>query len=171
MAFLEFLSSLGESPLAASGRSMLAPLVRQGLSEGMSANAMLRELRAAGLGLRRQSFLQLVGEVKGSTERAGAWAGVDLTAMPGADMIQEWHGGQSETYLHRVYAYYRSREAGDLSVYRKGFSILSRSPMTPAQAIASAADLWGEGDTSGDYAQDLLGFEFSGIYHQLGSAA
>lgn len=93
-----------------------------------------------------------------------------MDQMPSDDMVQIWHGGAVNTFLHRVYVYYRSNEFGIMAVARKGFSILSRTMITPAQALARAQDIWESGSEGGtDVGQTLLGMEFGGVYHQLGS--
>jgi hypothetical protein len=170
MAFTDILESIGAASEANLGRSQLATLVRAGIEEGVSGNAMLSALRGIGSGIRRQSFLQLVGEVRSAAARAETWAQMPLDQMPSDDMVQIWHGGAVNTFLHRVYVYYRSNEFGIMAVARKGFSILSRTMITPAQALARAQDIWESGSEGGtDVGQTLLGMEFGGVYHQLGS--
>lgn len=171
MSFIETLQSLTEAAAAGGDRSLLAPLIRQGLSEGMSATEMLGSIRDAGVGVRTQSFYQLAGEVRASAARADAWSGAALDQTPSSELIQEWTGGQADKYLSRVYMYVRTRASGDLAVERRGVSILTNELITPGDALAMAQDLYSENADSDNYAnEELLGAEFGGVYHQLGAA-
>ncbi len=148
---------------------MLASIVRQGLNDGLSGNEMLRQVQAAGLGIQRSSFLQLVGEVRSSASMAERWSTLPLDQVPGPEDIVDWAGGATDTYLHRVYMYVRTNEAGQLAVERRGVSLLTREPLSPADALAMAQDLYDENADNDNYSGDqLLGAEFGGIYHQLG---
>jgi hypothetical protein len=169
VAFTDILESLTGAAEAGADRSLLAPLVRQGLTEGLSATQMLDAVRSAGVGLRTQSWYQLVGEVRASAARAEQWSGAALDRLPTPDQVQEWSGGHTETYLNRVYMYVRTSATGELAVERRGVSILTNELITPGDALSMAQDLYAEGDESDNYAgEQLLGAEFGGVYHQLG---
>jgi hypothetical protein len=171
MAFTEILQSIADAEGANVGRSLLGTAIRQGLSEGMSATSMLNAMRDAGVGLRTQSFYQLAGEVRASTARAEAWSGAALDRLPGSDLVQEWTGGQADTYLSRVYMYVRTHVDGELSVERRGVSVVTNQLITPGDALSMANDLYAENAENDNYANEqLLGSEFGGVYHQQGAA-
>lgn len=132
---------------------------------------MLGAVRQAGVGVRTQSFYQLLGEVRASAARAEQWSGAALDQLPGRELIQDWTGGQTETYLNRVYMYVRTHVEGELAVERRGVSILTNELITPGDALSMAQDLYAEGAESDNYANEtLLGAEFGGVYHQLGAS-
>lgn len=171
MAFTDILESLGEAAAAGADRSLLAPLMRQGLQEGLSGQAMLGAIRQAGAGVRTQSFYQLLGEVRASAARAEQWSGAALDQLPTHDMVQQWTGGQTDTYLNRVYMYVRTHVEGELAVERRGVSILTNELITPGDALAMAQELYADNADSDNYANEtVLGAEFGGVYHQLGAA-
>ncbi len=148
-------------------RNTLASIVRVGLSEGLSGNAMQAALKGTGYGLRRGDFLNLVGQVRSSLG-AGAWAlGVDPNTIPGPDQIAPWSGGTPNRYLTRVNVYRRvSVGPGEYQVERRGLSFLSANPISPGQAAQQAIDL-PVGDEGTDIGE-LLGVEYNGTYFQTG---
>ena len=171
MSFLDIAESIGAAESGSVGQGLLASAVRQGLSEGVSATEMLNSIRAAGGSIRTQSFYQLVGEVRAASARAGEWATAPLDQIPGQDLVQDWTGGQADTYLNRVYMYVRTSVGGVLSVERRGVSILTRDAISPSDALAMAQQLYEENSDSENYANEqFLGAEFGGVYHQLGAA-
>lgn len=150
---------------AVASENTLVTLVRTGLNEGMSGNAILQGMQSVGLGLRRQSFYQLVGEVRSSLG-AGAWAtGVDPNTIPTSENIVSWTGGTAGKYLTRVNVYVRERIGeGEYEVARRGLSFLSNEPISPAQAIQNAQDM----PTGMDNypSRQTLGYEYNGTYLQ-----
>lgn len=171
MAFIDIAQAIGEAETGSVGQGLLASAVRQGLAEGMSATNMLNDIRAAGGSIRTQSFYQLVGEVRASAARASEWATAPLDQVPGQDLVQDWTGGQADTYLNRVYMYVRTNIGGVLSVERRGVSILTKEAISPNDALAMAQGLYEDNADSDNYANEqFLGAEFGGVYHQLGAA-
>lgn len=171
MSFIELAESIGAAESGAVGQSMLASAVRQGLTEGLSATDMLTGLRAAGGAIRTQSFYQLVGEVRAASAMSSEWATAPLDQAPASSLVQDWAGGQADTYLNRVYMYVRTNVGGVLSVERRGVSILTKEAIAPNDALAMAQELYEENSESENYANEqFLGAEFGGVYHQLGAA-
>jgi len=168
MTFLEGIEGLGEEG-AQLGRQYLAPLLSQGVAEGMSGASMLSELRDAGQGIRTQSFYQLLGEVKGSLAKTAAWEGLSLETIPGEEVFQEWAGGAVDTYLYRVPMMYRTTEGGIMGVARKTINVLTHDPISIDEAISRATDTWSEGHEEGsDTGQEFLGAGMPTLYHQIG---
>ena len=168
---MTFLEGLADAEGADIGQSMSASLIRQGLNEGLSGNAILSAMQEAGLGIRRQSFYQLLGEVRASSALADAWSGAPLDQIPSDDLVTDWTGGRADSYLSRVYMYVRTNVGGVLSVERRGVSIVTNELITPGDALAAAQSLYEENSESENYANEqLLGAEFGGVYHQLGAA-
>lgn len=148
-------------------RNTMASVVRAGLNQGLSGNAIQAALKNTGAGIRRGDFLNLVGQVRSSLG-AGQWAlGVDPNTVPGPDQIEPWSGGTPNRYLTRVNVFRRVQVGpGDYQVERRGLSFLSANPLSPAQAMQQASDLpvGDEGTNIGE----LLGLEYNGTYFQTG---
>lgn len=142
-----------------------ASLIRTGLTGGLSANNILGQLSGAGLGMRRQDFYRLVGEIRvGLT--AGDWAvGRDPNELPSPGDIRAWNGGTPNKYLTRVNVYVRERLGeGEYEISRRGLSFLSSEAISPAQAVQNAMDM----PMTGNYPQqrEVLGYEYNGTYFQ-----
>lgn len=130
---------------------------------------MLAAIRETGAAVRDSSFYQLVGEVRASRSLTEAWGTAPLDQLPASNLIQDWHGGATDTFLNRVYMYVRTSEGGELAVERRGVSVLTHELITPADALAMAQDLYDENADNDNYANEqFLGAEFGGVYHQLG---
>lgn len=169
MALGSFFESLAEAGGADVGTPLYASAIRAGLNEGMNGSEILSSLRDAGFGIRTQSFYQLLGEVRASTALAGDWSAAPLDQLPGEGLVQEWSGGATDTYLSRIYMYVRTNVGGQLSVERRGVSILTNELITPGDALSMAQELYEENSDSENYANEqLLGAEFGGVYHQTG---
>jgi hypothetical protein len=169
MAFLDIVQAIGEADEATASRGLLASAVSAGLSEGLSGRAMLAAIRESGTAVRDSSFYQLVGEVRASQALTEAWGAAPLDQIPAQELIQEWHGGQTDTYLNRVYMYVRTNEGGELVVERRGVNVLTKELISPSDALAMAQDLYEENADNDKYANEqFLGAEFAGVYHQVG---
>lgn len=168
MSFLEGLD-LDAEGVSALTRSNLGSLVSRGLSEGLSANSMLATLKEAGGGIRRQSFLQLVGEVRAADASAGELALAPLDNVLAEENYAQWSGGATDTYLHRVSLFVRQEQEGSLEVMTKKFDIVSSERLSPAEAIRQAQDIFDTNTGTDNYpSEELLGAELRGAYHQLG---
>lgn len=169
MAFIDLAEAIGGADEVTASRALLAPAISAGLDEGLSGRAMLGAIRESGAAIRDSSFYQLVGEVRASRAMTEAWSQAALDQIPGSDLIQEWHGGATDTYLNRVYMYVRTNVDGEQAIERRGVSVLTKELITPEDALAMAQDLYDENADNENYANEqFLGAEFGGVYHQVG---
>ena len=169
MAFIDLAEAIGGADEAQASRALLAPAISQGLSEGLSGRAMLATIRQSGAAIRDSAFYQLVGEVRASQALTSAWGQAALDQIPGSELIQEWHGGATDTYLNRVYMYVRTNVDGEQAIERRGVSVLTKELITPEDALSMAQDLYDENADNENYANEqFLGAEFGGVYHQVG---
>ena len=165
MSFLEGIASPGSLT-----RSDLASLVNEGIGNGMSGNAMLREAQAAGIGIRRADFLQLVGEVRSSLAGQSAIQALAMDQLADESMITQWTGGAVNTYLHRVTLYVREGPPGGKEIVTHKWDILSDHVLSGRQATEAASERFINGQSDDNYSdQELLGSELRNIYHQEGS--
>ncbi|MFZ0666191.1 MAG: hypothetical protein WAM97_10575 [Acidimicrobiales bacterium] len=147
----------------------MASLVSQGLEQGLSANAMLRDFQTAGIGIRRADFLTLVGEVRSAQAGRDVWAGLAGDQIPEEGVFSRWEGGQADTYLYRTTIYARTGDAGERQIQRLNFDVRTANKITPNEAIQRARNAFDAGSitTYGDD-QEYLGGEVRGGYFQLG---
>jgi hypothetical protein len=170
MAFIDLAQSIGSADEVTASRALLAPAISAGLAEGLSGRAMLSAIRESGAAIRDSSFYELVGEVRASQARAEPWSHMPLDQLPTSDMVQDWSGGATNTYLNRVYMYVRTSDGGELAVERRGVSVLTKNLISPGDALSLAQDLYGQHADDDNYSNEqFLGAEFGGVYHQLGS--
>lgn len=149
-------------------RSQIGSLIRTGFESGASGASILRGLRDVGLGIREGSFYELAGEVRSAMAQAESMASIPLDQTLTPENYAVWHGGAADTYLHRVSLLIRESEEGVLSVIRKNFDVLSDTPLSQAEAVLRATELFEENTGSQNYpTQELLGAVMRGAYHQV----
>jgi hypothetical protein len=173
MTFLETVSDLAESGATEGvtlGNNLLAPIVQQGINEGLSGNAMLSAIKGAGLGIRRSSFLDLVGGVRAAALAAPDVAAMSLDQLPTAEQIVNWRGGKAGTYLYRTNVFTRERDdLGNFHFEQKSWDIQSSSLLTPQEVNDQVTDQFNA--NTDDYPAELLGVTLRGVYLQGGRSA
>lgn len=125
------------------------------LREGKSANAILRELQAAGGGIQRQAGLRLVAQVRDTLSRApdaGNFAGNQL---PDAGQYGTWAMGRGGQYATQVAVYLQDRDNGDS--IKQFYTHVSNEPHTPEDAANAAIDLFSQTDDDSEYDQRVMG--------------
>lgn len=159
---------LDEVASANVGRGALASLINQGLGEGMSANAMLRQARELGIGIQRQSFLRLVGEVRNATSLETDWGTFRGGVVPGEDAFAEWTGGAPGTYLYRTTVFAREKTEAGYEIRQLNFDVLSNDIISPDEALRRAQQDFEGGTVLDQYSnQEYLGGEVRGAYRQV----
>jgi hypothetical protein len=170
MAFIDLAEAIGNASESSASRALLGPAISAGIDEGLSGRAMLAGIRSSGAAIRDSAFYQLVGEVRASKAMTAAWGQAPLDQIPSDELIQEWHGGATDTYLNRVYMYVRTNVDGEMAIERRGVSIMTKELISPSDALGMAQDLYDENADNENYANEqFLGSEFGGVYHQLGT--
>jgi hypothetical protein len=155
----------GISDLAGLGPSQIVPLIGQGLGEGLSANAMYRQAVAAGVGIRRSNFLQLVGQVRQARALSNVYAGVAQNEALGSQMFADRAGGIAGQNLYNVRLYVRKGPKGGRTVGRRYFSVSTQDVLSPEEAMAQAEDMFQAGQTHEEYDdEELLGSELAAAY-------
>jgi hypothetical protein len=146
LSFADFWASIAEGQFTADTESTLVGgAIRYGLQNGLSGQTILGGLQQAGLGVRRQTFYQLLRNER-ATIAAGLGA-VDqrLTELPTATAIKEVSVGRPGTYVTNIRTTYRVASGqGDYHLEQKTISVTSRTAITPQQAMDVAADIWSE---------------------------
>lgn len=146
MSFSDFLEGLDTAAYSADTETaIVGPAIRYGLENGLSANQMLSDLRSVGLGVQRQTFLGLVRNERARMAAGQLPASLDLTQIPGANDIPEVAVGKAGTYASNIRVTYRvAAEDGTYHLEERTLSITSRTPVSPADAMGIAGDIWAE---------------------------
>lgn len=125
-------------------------IISYGVGQGWSANRILAETTAAGVGIRRSQGLELVKAEQGRQGQAPSAAalGVDYTTgsiLPGAPP-ENWTG----QYVHQVTVTYRvTNEEGAYELHTRTLGVKSGVPLTPMAASNAALDIMEEEPEAG----------------------
>lgn len=168
---IAFLADLAEGGLESAGsyltsRSVMASLIRTGLNEGLSGADMLRGFRAAGLGVRTQTFYQLIGQVRSTQNRLQNIGQIIAGGTPEQYEIAKLGGDGTGRYIVNVRSYYKYLdEEGDLIQGHRTTSILQRSGgLTVGKAISDTQTLLSQNaGTTGSLMGQTYGYEVSFI--------
>ena len=116
------------------------PLVLKGVTEGLSGNQILRQLRDAGLGLRTQTFYRWLGQAKAELSANLDVVGLESHQRPPRSAISAWPTTTDrEGYLHIVEYTTKSRITGFTET--KTISVFSKELLTRGEAEATAAEI------------------------------
>lgn len=141
-------------PLARSG------IISQAIRAGLSANKTLGLLKDAGLGVRRETFLNLYADVLGSLGKREAVATADLNSYPEAEHFGTWDASRKSQYLYQVEIQTRTPGTSDIST--SFYGVTSDTLLTYGAALATA--LGDATDNESRYGETVLGGMVVGIY-------
>jgi hypothetical protein len=130
------------------------------IKDGLSANAGLNAARAAGLGVRRETWLKLYSEAKSALVGAPKEMSAPLNRRPTSAELFAFEAPNARGYLHQVDVYVRDRETGDVSV--RPYSIRTDELLIRDDAIATALDAFG--GNADRYNEQVLGAAHVGAY-------
>lgn len=146
MSFSEFLSGIEEGTFTADTESaIVGGAIRYGLQNNLSGQQILSGLQSINLGVRRQTFYQLL-----RNERANIAAGIlpqstALTEIPSAAAIPTVSVGRAGTYVTNIRLTYRvATGPGEYHLEERTLSVTSRAPIAPVDAMQVAQDIWAE---------------------------
>ena len=148
------------SAVASSTGKQGAQLIPSMIGRGLSANAGLAELKAKGIGIRRQTFLDLWRMIIKEMKTAAALAMIDPNTLPTGDMMTSVTGrgglGYSYRIVFKVPTGEEREEPSPTNVYetqwRGGFS---RALLTPNEAISA----YEQAASAEDYLQTMTASE------------
>jgi hypothetical protein len=103
-AAASFLSVAGLNPTTIFTQSIRTafPYIYSGVSQGLSANAIQKALSAAGLGVRRENLLTVVGMLRTQYGFPSWIQGKLVGQYPAADLFRFGYLGQEKAYSHVV---------------------------------------------------------------------
>lgn len=125
--------------------------------QGLSANAGLRTLRDAGVGIRRDTWLTLYRSASTVIARSAGEPFAPLHSKPQSHEIGEYPSKSQTGYMQRVTLVYRERGTGN--IIRTYHSTMGNRLVTRQQAIQNAVNAYaGEED---EYDQELIGVSYT----------
>lgn len=130
-----------------------APYALQAVVEGTSATEALEQIRAAGGGISTQNWYRAYGEAQASVAALQDMLGVDLTHVPEAAAFTEWAAGEGGQYAYQFTFAGRDIETG--VPVQMPWTVLSDSPITPAEAMQQALSDAAEGQENQSGAVDI----------------
>lgn len=150
-------------------RSVLSGVVRAGLEEGLSGNAIQRGLSDAGLGVRRGVLQDLVRTIRAELAIGAAPPPVSLTELPDRNNIARVAEGREGTFRSQILITYRNAIGdGEYAIERTVFSVSSDTLMTPQDALGIAQEIWQTNSAMyGD--RQLYGLEYTGTLQNMGA--
>lgn len=86
------------------------------VADGLSANAGLRMAKEAGIGVRRQTFLRMVGEVRNNYAQRIAELDRPLAARARPDERAKIPTRNQSGFIHYIDVYVRNRDTGAITV-------------------------------------------------------
>lgn len=133
-----------------------AQIVARGVAEGMSANQISQSLKDAGAGLRRQTVLRMVGEVRAAIANRPQVQAMATNVLPTGDQYARWTTNR-RGYSTQMIALMRDRQTGLIGTQLTSYT--TRAQHTIDEAIqAKLGDMmdYTETGASGED-QQLLG--------------
>jgi len=135
----------------------------QAIAKGLTPTSFLRQLRASGLGYRKQRFLADWRSVAGIQKRKDAFKYIRRDRRPSMKSMADVEWEMSEEYMFKVRAQYRT--APDEPIQERFVNIPSDRPMTPAEVEAEVFDRWNDWEK---YAgEELEGATVIAGYHRI----
>jgi hypothetical protein len=131
------------------------------IKEGLSANESLRQLRAAGMGIRRQDWLTLMREVRlhletqGSGQFYAAW-----DRKPSGNELLIWSAPSATGFMQYINIWVKDRTTGEISI--RPYGLRTDDLMTHGDAIETAIDQFGR--HAPDYGETILGASYGSTY-------
>lgn len=146
MSFSDFIEGLDLSAYNADTESsIVGGAIRYGLQNGLSGAEILRGLQSVNLGVRRQTFFQLVRNERAQQEAGRVAIDAGLTQVPVESNIPQVAIGRPGTYVTNVQLTYRVGDAGgEYHLETRTMGVSSRAPIAPSDAISIVQNVWAE---------------------------
>lgn len=130
------------------------------VKRNLSANEALRELRDLGYGIRRQDWLALVREVRGTLETRATGIGRQGDRKPTNSEIFVMTTAIETGFMQHIDIWVKDQETGEIRI--RPYSIRTDDLMTHDDAIATALDNFGV--HAKKYGETILGASYLGTY-------
>lgn len=167
----EYVAAQLETYTAAYVRSMIPQLIVVGLEQGLSGAEMLRQMRAAGFGIRTQTFYSQLGEVQLALASDARMLAFDPTSVPAAEDFIPWQVQRGTGYLTRMEVLVEDA-AGNRSWLPR--AIKTPVPVAPGELMQDMSDYFTEtppAEEGGGYEDTFLGIRLTGLYKLVNQPA
>jgi len=114
----------------------------EAIAQGLSASKFLSQLKAQGLGYRRQRFLADWRSVAGIEARKDVFKNVRKDRRPSMKSLADVEWEMSQEYMFKVRAKFRT--GPDEPLQERFVNIPSDHPMTPDEVQAAVFERWGD---------------------------
>lgn len=139
------------------------PYAIQSVKQGLSANEGLRQYRAAGGAIARQSWLRLRSTIAKSLGDITREAGANPAAIPNASEINTFPDSAFSGYLQQVEVAYRLKGTAEVNI--RHFTVKTQQLLSRQDAIASALAAMAQAQAEGNYQEQvILGGTYTGTY-------
>lgn len=160
----EYVAASLETYGAAYTRAMLPNLIGLGVEQGLSGAAMLNQMRAAGFGIRTQTFYSLLNTVNQAISQGARWQGFDPTKVPGTSDYTAWEVQRGTGYLTRMNVLVRDANGATTWLPR---AIKTPVPVAPGELMQDMSDYFLDVPPEGEgtpYENEFLGIQLAGLY-------
>ena len=140
--------------------------IPQFMRAGLSANQALSELRAAGAGMRRETFLRAWGEVANDLALRPVWQSANLDAPVLPSDLPDWHAGKPGMIGYTGRVVVRDRATGILNT--KDAMVFATSPMSPQDALDQMIGDFQQGSQTGTANDVVVTAYFVQAYNMAG---
>lgn len=146
MSFSDFLEALpAEAYNADTENAIVGGAIRYGIQNEIPAAQILRGLQSINLGVRRQTFYQLVRNERANQEAGRRAIDANLLSVPQESNIPQVAMGRPGTYVTNMRITYRVGDAGgEYHLEERTMSVTSREPIAPADAMSIVQNVWAE---------------------------
>lgn len=148
-----------EDILAAFDENSYTGFISSGLNQGMTGNQILGALQSEGLGIRRSTFYEALGEVRASMGRASEIAGLPSTATPPDQLFTTWRQAPEGMNVYQIDIHVVDPAFGAVTM---PYSVVSQDPLTVEQAVSQALDVYNV--NAKKYGQRILGGMLVGLH-------
>lgn len=132
------------SGLGIVSRPLLASALYAGLTEGFSGAAMLRIMRAGGVGMRTQDFYRVLRSARAFQGAAGQSAGEQLSSWISDGATVDVGGAAKDTYTSVVTVHYTQEIDGENVQLTKDIFVRGHSVRTVGQVVQKAYSTWAD---------------------------
>ena len=145
----------------ATGNLYPATWALQGVQEGLSASAALRDFRAAGGHVADSTWYKVYGEVAAQISLREGIYDEPQNLRPVASEIQQWTTVRATGYVQQVEVLVRDRGTGE--IISVPYSSMGKTLRSRRAVIAEALDVYSD-ENAEKYNQQILGAVYTGTY-------
>lgn len=154
--------------LGAVSRPMLGSAIQQGFEQGFNATQMYNSMRVAGIGMRKQNFLDAARSVRASMESHSLGRAMDLNEIPTAGKVMDMEFGTQTGNIHRVDITATRTIDGVREQFTTRTFVRTNEPISVQEATSRARDIFDNMFRNEMYdSQQFLFAQYAGVINQV----